>query len=458
MVMKNVKHIAHCFICLLLCSCEGLIQVEHPATQLIRASVFENDLTATATVAGLYAGLTSQSGFSGISFVTSLSADDMRVGQVAEPFQFYNNSILPVNISVRSIWTEQYTGIYKANAIIEGLERSVHVTPELKNQLTGEAKFFRAFHHFYLVNLFGDVPYTTTTDYRINSQVKRMVVADVYEKLITDLLDAKTLLAEDYVHAQGARVRVNKWAASALLARAYLYREDWTHAEEQATTVINKNSLYDLPPLNQVFLKNSIETIWQLIPPYNQLYTTEGGVFIREIFNTDAAVISDTLFNSFETNDARKNYWIATRTMGANTWRYAFKYKENYNSGTGAEYSTVFRLAEQFLIRAEARAQQEKLTGADGAAADLNRLRNRAGLGNTTAITQQEMLAAIEQERRAELFTEWGHRWFDLKRTNRASVVLQPIKPDWQSTDILYPIPFSELQLNTNLKPQNNGY
>ncbi len=116
----------------------------------------------------------------------------------------------------------------------------------------------------------------------------------------------------------------------------------------------------------------------------------------------------------------------------------------------------VFRLAEQYLIRAEARANLENLTGANE---DLNIIRKRALLDAKNDLNKDSILRNIEQERRIELFSEWGYRWFDLKRLNRADKVLTQTKGDtWQSTDALYPIPQSEIDLNSNLKPQNAGY
>jgi len=116
------------------------------------------------------------------------------------------------------------------------------------------------------------------------------------------------------------------------------------------------------------------------------------------------------------------------------------------------------RLAEQYLIRAEAMAQQNKIPEA---AADLNVIRSRAGLPNTTAATQSAMLAAILQERKAELFTEWGHRWLDLKRTNTVDSVMSVVAPQkggtWQSIQKYYPIPQSELNADPNLV-QTPGY
>ena len=89
---------------------------------------------------------------------------------------------------------------------------------------------------------------------------------------------------------------------------------------------------------------------------------------------------------------------------------------------------------------------------------DLNVIRNRARLPDITAVSQEALLQSILKERRVELFTEGGHRWFDLKRTGEAQSVLQPLKPGWQNTQLLIPLPETELILNTNLKPQNPGY
>jgi hypothetical protein len=118
----------------------------------------------------------------------------------------------------------------------------------------------------------------------------------------------------------------------------------------------------------------------------------------------------------------------------------------------------ILRLAEQYLIRAEARAQQNNI---DGAKTDLNAVRNRAGLLNTTANDKTEMMAAVLHERQVELFTELGHRWFDLKRTKAVDLVMNSVTPikggTWQTTDQLYPIPVADIIRNSTLK-QNPGY
>jgi hypothetical protein len=174
---------------------------------------------------------------------------------------------------------------------------------------------------------------------------------------------------------------------------------------------------------------------------------------------------------AFVTDDAVNMYGSDITDMRQYLWMFPFdneapydsivpfKYKPfNPDKPETVEYSTVLRLAEQYLIRAEARARQgNDLTGA---AEDLNAIRGRAGATPVDPnSSQDELLLAVELERRKEFFFEWGHRWFDLKRTGRASVFLAPLKgTTWQSSDELYPIPASEIAQNPHLNPQNNGY
>lgn len=120
------------------------------------------------------------------------------------------------------------------------------------------------------------------------------------------------------------------------------------------------------------------------------------------------------------------------------------------------EYHIVFRLAEQYLIRAEARIQLGKITGA---IQDLNKIRARAGLPPlSTSMTRDNAVAALEQERRIELFAEFGHRWLDLKRTNKVDQVIGALKPStWQPTAALWPVPQVQRRANPFLT-QNKGY
>jgi hypothetical protein len=203
-----------------------------------------------------------------------------------------------------------------------------------------------------------------------------------------------------------------------------------------------------------VFLVASNETIWQLSSVVSNINTYEGNNFnpVSATVIPKYPVTSYTL-NSFESGDTRKSAWIKSSVVGGQTYNYPYKYKVRTGS-TVTENPVYLRLAEQYLIRAEARAQLNDLPGA---ASDINVIRNRAGLSNSTIPDQNAALVAIEQERRIEFFAEWGHRWLDLKRWGRADAVLSPVKSAWQSFDTLWPLPYSELQLNPELI-QNSGY
>jgi hypothetical protein len=292
----------------------------------------------------------------------------------------------------------------------------------------------------------------------------------VNEQIIADLLDAQQLLNDGFVDADAKnqsdeRVRPCKWAATALLARVYLYRNKWSDAIMQASAVINNKALFDTVSLNDVFLKNSKEAIWQLQSvDVNNLYrnTQDAKYFVLTDdgpsgFNHPVWA-SSYLLNAFEEGDLRRTNWIGDLTLDDITYSYFYKYKLNRPFEDPGEYLMVLRLAEQYLIRAEAMAEQGDFTGAKK---DLNVIRHRAGLEDIDAATKGPLLAAILHERQIELFMEWGHRWFDLKRTGKMDALMEVVTPgkggNWAPYKKVLPIPLNDLRLNHNLT-QNEGY
>ena len=446
-------------------SCKKYVEVPMPPDLLLKPDVFREDKTATAAIAGIYS---SMNGFSNAfantfgNFLPAMSADEFYYSLASASFDaFKDNSLLPDESYLNTLWNQPYGFIYHCNAAIEGMSDatiSAGMSTPVKNQLLGEAKFLRAFFHFYLVNYFGDVPLITSTDYRINTNLPRTAKDKVYGQIIADLKDAQQLMSDAY--PTGERTRVNKAVATGLLARVYLYNGQWAAAEMEATTVINNTRYKLLTDLTKVFTRTSEEVLWQLqavntVTGAGGLNTWEGFSIVpaaaggRSFYN-----LTNGLRDAFETGDRRKSSWTNTYVLNNVTYHYPFKYR-NRTKIPIEEYSTIMRFAEQFLIRAEARVQLEKL---DDARADLDTIRSRAGLDKLpTNLDKAALLLATEQERRVELFTEWGHRWLDLRRTGRADAVLSPIKPKWKSTSVLYPIPSAAIRTNTNLE-QNEGY
>jgi hypothetical protein len=445
---------------LFLLSCKKFVEVDPPKTELVNSVVFSNDASAKSAMDGVYSRMMSSNGFAsgaslGITFLCGGSSDELiNYSTAANSIEFYSNSLQPTNGTLLSLWNEPFQLIYSANSILEGLNNAPNVSAPIKSELIGEAKFIRAFCYFYLINLFGDVPLHLATDYRITSIASRSPKEQVYQQIISDLKDAQNHLKNDYSFSNGERVRPNMWAATALLARVYLYTVDWSNAEAQATAVISNTVMYDTVSLsNGVFNKNSKEAIWQLMPNQPGFNTNEGRYFILTSAPT-IATMNSQLLSAFDTTDNRRINWVKSVTVASNVYNFPFKYKIQ-SGATLSEYSMVLRFGELYLIRAEARAQQNNLTDAKN---DLNVIRKRAGLQNTTAITQSELLEAIMKERQVELFAEWGHRWLDLKRSNKANAVMSTIKgSNWQNTDVLYPIPLQEIQNNSSIT-QNLGY
>jgi hypothetical protein len=247
------------------------------------------------------------------------------------------------------------------------------------------------------------------------------------------------------------------------LARYYLYQKNWAQAEAYATLLINSTN-YSLVSYNDVVTKDfTQESIFEFGYTLNDYSGDINNYFVgrREVVPSNQVVVS-----------------LLSRESGNRSQTLVFdftKQKGNDNGWTLRKYGTadesnrnfvIFRLGEMYLIRAEARAQQGKITGTTGAIADINRLRTRAGDGLDdsakppliTTATQAEMLSIIERERVYELAFE-GHRWYDLVRTGRAQVVMSAFSTNWNVKYELWPIPQTEIQRNPSLVGQQNpGY
>lgn len=434
-----------------------MIEVDAPKNQLVTSTVFKDSADATAAVVGMYTSImqfstTINFANGAITIYSGLASDELQTtSTTAAVLNFYNNTISPENSLNNELWRYAYEIIYQANACVEGLSASKTLKPAVKNQLLGEAKFIRAFFYFNLVNLYGDVPLITTIDYKKNAVMPRSSIHDVYQQMINDLKDAEGNLSAGYVTA--GRNRPNKFTANALHARVYLYRKQWQEADAEATKVINAGAYALETDLNNVFVKSSRESIWQMPPLQAPLGLAECRQFIPLGSATPVYPVTESLRNSFSNDDQRKQQWLSSRVVNGITYHVPFKYKLR-TSATADEHYVVFRLAEQYLIRAEAKAQLNDIAAALN---DLNVVRSRSGLGNVSTNSKDVLLALIATERQLEMFCEWGHRWYDLKRTGAVSSVLSVAKSSWQDSDALFPVPFNETQLNPFLT-QNPGY
>ncbi len=435
-------------------SCKKYLEIDLPKDKLTSETVFSSATNALAAVNGMYTFALQPRNFITYQgdFLMGLSADEFVYGS-NQYDEFTNNNWVSTNADVAATWRLFYQVIYQANGIIEKMPGSP-VTDSAKAVYIAEAKVFRAFCHLYLTSYWGDVPLIQTTNVTVTASIGRTPKVDVLNAIMADLTEAEAALPAATVR----NGRFNKYMATALLARVNLYQKNWSAAEAKATSLIGNTSNFTLlTDLTKVFLRGSKEAIWQVnTADNNYTYWASFNVPVATTTSTKSLnMVRPELYNAFEMNDKRKTNWLGSTTIAGTFFYYDFKYKQLVapTSTANIEDYMLLRLAEQYLIRAEARAQQDNLTGAID---DLNAIRNRAGITPLlVGLSKSDVLLAVEKERKLELFGEgYGHRWIDLARTGRIDAVLGAEKPTtWKSGAALLPVPQNEIINNPALNP-----
>ena len=475
--MKSIYKIIVAVLLFTVGSCKDTLEVKIPTGTYTTETMYGSVASARTAMRGIYASMVgdffSISIMQGmISGTLGISSDELvRATYDANQQLFFDNNVLPETGTLSAIWGGCYSYIYKCNALIEGVTNSTALSIEAKNALIGEARTIRAYFYFYLTNLFNKVPLALTAEYEVNRLLPASEQSAVYQAIIDDLVFAKANADTRYT-AAGTRFQMNRWTATALLARVYLYQKDWAKAEEEATLVLNETTIYKLESLTNIMRTSSTETIWALSGG-NNLTAGEAATVGGSVSTNTGNRLSPGLVAAFENGDQRKTMWTRAGTgTGAGTFA-PFKYK-TFSNVVGAiqESTTLMRLAEQYLIRAEARAKQNKLAGA---ISDLDVIRKRAGAvdnndaasGNhlvdfktiafsNPSISQTDLVKLIYKERWRELFSEQGHRWLDAKRSGMSlGDFFEGRKPGISDADAYYPFPAGEVNLNPNLNQLN---
>lgn len=435
-------------------SCEKIVEVPSSKSLVESKVVFGNAQLATAALLGAYHTLGTVN--TRMKYL-SLYTDEYSYSSITPGIvQFKNSTLLADNNDISTLWRDFYSVIYQSNALMEGLQHSASIPSEERNTLDAEGKFLRAFSYLYLVNLFDRVPLLLTTDVSKNRIEPQSHSKDIYMQIIKDLTEAKEMLSTTY---QGTgKVRANKAAATALLARVYLYQGKWNNAIIESDQVIGSAIYLPLPELSNTFKANSKEAILQL-------WVTNGFLSDANTYIPSSGTvmptypITDLLYQAFTPEDQRKIQWMGTNQVTTSgitkPFRYPAKYKNRLANASSPEYIMALRLGEQYLIRAEAYAQ---LNQTDQAIADINMIRVRAGLSPIIAhLLKDDCLTEIYRQRKLELFGEWGHRFIDLKGSAQIDPVMEALKPTWKPTAKFLPIPVTEITYNKNLI-QNENY
>lgn len=440
------KRILLIFVMIAAWSCD-VLEVE-PKSSIDASAAFKNKEDIEKGILGVYSYFPSLRyyGRSDVIF-PDLAADNLShpIGATASEYrEIANNNILPENGSVGGMWNIMYGGINVANNVIDKVPGIANMSEEEKDKALGELYFIRALNHFNLLNYFGAIPIKITPTVGVGSlDVPRDPVEKVYSQIINDLLFASENLA-----SSGNKVRTSKYAAKALLARVYLYKGEYAQAATLATEVIDNGGYTLLDNYADVFAADETsESIFEIYFSQTERNRIAEYNFPTSLNGRGEVEPSADLLAAYETGDGRYTASIAF----AGTSAYAIKYDD---LSLGSDNVIVLRLADMYLIRAEAEANKTA-PNVIAIQSDINKIRLRANLTPISETSVPQLLRIIEKERRLEFAFE-GHRWFDLVRTGRAVAVLPNVNTVNQT---LFPIPSDEIQTNNDPgMTQNPGY
>lgn len=382
--------------------------------------------------------------------------------------------------SFNDVWKGSYQGINRANQALEYIPQLDQADAALRERLMGEVKFLRAFLYFNLVRGWGGVPIVDHVPSPSVEEDRTMLLTrksaeEVYAFIIKDLEEAASVLPPKAAYSGNNVGRATKGAANALLAKVYLYQKNWQKALDYANLVVG----YDLTPnfadIYKVSGENNQESIFEIqgkggpgepgIQQYSQTQGARGAGGWGWGFGTPSQNLVDAFNDAGDTvrRDAtiifRNSTLYDGRVVPSTVENPYYNYKAYSSNFTGSDDSDAniryLRYAEVLLIKAEA---LNELGQTALAAKELNKVRLRANLGETTASSSTAMRTAIWKERRLELALEHD-RWFDLIRTGQAqSAMAADDKTFIVGRHELFPIPQPFIDESKGLSQPNPGY
>lgn len=469
--MKTLKNIfiLGC-ICILMTNCEDFLDLA-PVSNSNASNFYQTEADFDLAVNAAYATLYICYGpDGGASYCGEQMSDNCTMYHVAgnstDRNAFKDYLLVPNNTVVYQLWQQYYNGLYNINIVLDKIENA-DVDADFKTDVKAQMSFLRALYYFDMVRMWGDLPLVTKPITAQESyDILRSPAADVYALIIEDLQFA---VANAPLASDTKAGRVTKGAAQMLLGKVYLTRGDKASASQQLLAVYNSD-LYDLVPaysdLWALGSKNTVESIFevQYIGGQGNPYSVYYPAFAPfENFSFTSAsggmnMVTDDLFNEYEAGDIRRDISIDTGYTNKADEFVPVKFPRKWVDTTvvyGSEFCDnnfmIMRYADLLLLLSEATDE----------ASYLNEVRARVGLpgfgeaGYPAEYTTLEL--AIEHERRSELALEF-HRWFDLKRTGRATPVLTD-KKGKSITDemLLLPVPEKVIQQNDAIT-QNGAY
>jgi starch-binding outer membrane protein, SusD/RagB family len=476
-------------------SCNKL--VEKPSSVIVSAQFYQTSSDAVAATNAVYNTLNSDplGDFPMYGRQLNLLSDNASDNQNFSPSNTNPDvralstvTYVSINGRILKNWQQLYFGVNRANIAIDNIAAipaTQFANPQLQSRLINESKFIRALLYFNLVRLWGDVPLILHNPNSVDVstlKVPRTPNDSVYSQIIQDLKDAASLPAT----YSGADIgRATSGAAHTLLAKVYVTLKQWQLAQTELQSVFTGGYGYALfanfKDVFQKATKNGVEHIFSV------QYATNGGEanttqFLSQSFtsfNTGTYPIdipSDSSISAlFDSTDTRKAVTFYTSQFNSANGQtvifhnpytpYLNKFVDyslsplNNQTISGINYP-VIRYAEVLLLNAEV---LNELSGGPTpeAYSAINQVRTRSHVPDLTqGLNQSDFRDSVFLERRKEFIQE-GQRWFDLVRQGGTVLVdaLQkfPAKQAASAKDTLFPIPFTEIQLDPLLS-QNPGW
>ena len=430
-------------------ACSDFLEQE-PANYISDEAVITNESSAKSALNGVYHRLGASAYYGGRYFDAgvNLASDNVTwTGSLNFYYDFDTHQYSAENQLLSYAWYGIYATVNQANQVIEKTQALSSISDNERRRIIAEATVLRSLAFFDLARTWGNVPLVKAATHAPNQfdGVKQTQAKAVYQEVVNDISSVLGDLSQ-----ANDRVHVSRSVAEALLARVSLYLENWAKAEEYATKVI-ENPSYALGSINDLLNgKLAQESVFELA--YSSSFTNDQSAYWRS------------------PNDGGRHEWgpskeivqlLSNPTIGGD--RSAFFTDQSsaqvpdyyvgtlYHRPSADDNVILFRLAEAYLIRAEARAKQQN-ANLEGAISDLNTIRERSQVDPLNeSLSQQAIIQAIEDENRVEFAIE-PHRWFDLVRTGRAVAVLG-ISEHQQ----LFPIPYNDIEADKDLQ-QNPNY
>lgn len=464
-----------------LSACDNFLEL-NPEHQISNNSFYQNQNDFERALLGAYSSFRGLYSGSAILYAAELRTDNAEIHWTSpstDEMQFEQNALTSTNGTVRGIWNTCLRTISRCNTILNRIE-NIEFDEQAKNKIIGETKFLRAFSYFYMVQLFGEVPVTaaefSSPEQIAEADLTRKPIETVYQVIVDDLTSAESLLPSTL---NGDKTRASIGTVKTLLGKVYLTRGNFDAAATELSEVITAGQYRLHADYGALFsegnnnLEESILEIQYLRGRdlgnnYSALFTpaiTSMAIFPNNLQGSGRITPSLNLFNAYEEGDGRKAVSVNDSVPlinGNKTYaRYAMKFVDwdAVATSDGAITFTVLRYADVLLMYAEA---LNGLDRTDDALAEINKVRDRVGLGDLDGLDKQTCAQAVENERRVEFAFE-GHRWFDLLRSGHTREVVNAYYAgknqnfSVEEYELLFPIPLAEIELNDDLT-QNEDY